>query len=153
MYSRILVGFDGSPAAESALRHAAALATRSGAALCVAHVVDMGLRPIGSALGLDLGASGDARREAGRATIARAAAIAVEAGLQAESRLLETASPTEGVADILAEAAEECRADLVVLGTHGRTGLQKLIMGSTADGVARRALVPVLLVPSPDEGG
>lgn len=52
--------------------------------------------------------------------------------------------------EILA-AAEEWEADLIILGTHGRTGFDHFISGSVAEGVARRSLCPVLIVPNKDE--
>src|SRR5690554_1384902 len=47
--------------------------------------------------------------------------------------------------------AEEWNADLIILGTHGRTGFDHFISGSVAEGVARRSLCPVLIVPNKDE--
>jgi nucleotide-binding universal stress UspA family protein len=52
--------------------------------------------------------------------------------------------------EILA-TAEEWKADLIILGTHGRTGFDHFISGSVAEGVARRSLCPVLIVPNKDE--
>jgi nucleotide-binding universal stress UspA family protein len=52
--------------------------------------------------------------------------------------------------EILA-TAEEWNADLIILGTHGRTGFDHFISGSIAEGVARRSLCPVLIVPNKDE--
>jgi nucleotide-binding universal stress UspA family protein len=49
--------------------------------------------------------------------------------------------------EILA-TAEEWKADLIILGTHGRTGFDHFISGSVSEGVARRSLCPVLIVPS-----
>lgn len=51
--------------------------------------------------------------------------------------------------EILA-TAEEWKADLIILGTHGRTGFDHFISGSVAEGVARRSLCPVLIVPNKD---
>lgn len=52
--------------------------------------------------------------------------------------------------EILA-TAEEWQADLIILGTHGRTGFDHFISGSVSEGVARRSLCPVLIVPNKDE--
>lgn len=52
--------------------------------------------------------------------------------------------------EILA-TADEWNADLIILGTHGRTGFDHFISGSIAEGVARRSLCPVLIVPNKDE--
>ena len=51
-----------------------------------------------------------------------------------------------GVWDVLREVVADCHADLIVLGTHGRTGVQKLLMGSVAEEIFRRSTVPVLTI-------
>ena len=53
------------------------------------------------------------------------------------------------VADVIIEQAKKCRADLIVLGTHGRRGITRLVMSSDAEGVVRATRVPVLLVRHP----
>jgi nucleotide-binding universal stress UspA family protein len=60
-------------------------------------------------------------------------------------RLLEEGEPTE----VILRVAQEIPADLIVLGTHGRTGLTRLVMGSVAEAVVRKAACPVLTVKSP----
>ena len=61
--------------------------------------------------------------------------------------LVETIGHT--VADAIPEQAKKSHADLIVLGTHGRCGISRLVMGSDAEGVIRAATVPVLLVRTP----
>lgn len=56
--------------------------------------------------------------------------------------------PDRRVAESIVDAAERYGADLVVMGTHGRTGLQRVLLGSVAEAVLRRARVPVLVVPA-----
>jgi len=56
-----------------------------------------------------------------------------------------------GVADVILKQAKKTRADLIVMGTHGRRGVARLVMGSDAEGVVRGAPVPVLLVRSADK--
>jgi nucleotide-binding universal stress UspA family protein len=70
-------------------------------------------------------------------------------GLEVETRLLDTATPVQHVAAAIAEAAASWPADLLVLGTHGRRGVERWLLGSVAEGAARRSTVPVLLVPVP----
>ena len=64
--------------------------------------------------------------------------------VHAERRLEEGAATTE-----ILRVAEELHADLIVMGTHGRTGLGRLLMGSVAEQVVRKALCPVLTVKIP----
>jgi nucleotide-binding universal stress UspA family protein len=62
-------------------------------------------------------------------------------------RLLETGTPAQRIAAAIADEADAWPADLVVAGTHGRTGVQRLLLGSVAEGIARVSPVPVLLIP------
>jgi len=147
MYSRILVAVDGSATSDRALVHAVDLARESGAALRIAHVVDMGWATIAPELAIDLRSRAEAVRAEGRAVMEAALAIARDAGQQAESMLLETSTPLQHVPEAIVDAAIEWRADLLVLGTHGRKGVERLLLGSVADGVVRHSPMPVLLMP------
>jgi nucleotide-binding universal stress UspA family protein len=135
MYKRIVAGVDGSTHAKHALEHAIALAKALGAALRIVHVVDMGLLPLTRA-----------RRDEGENLLAVAVVTARADGVAAETRLVETAAPAQQAAAALVEEAASWPADLIVLGARGRSGLERLLLGSMADGVARRSSVPVLLV-------
>ena len=147
MYARILAGVDGSMHAEHALQHAVELAKACGAALRIVHVADMGWLPVGPELGIDIDRLADARRADGRKLLANAVELARKAGLAAEARLVETATPAQPAAAALVEEAATWPADVVVLGIRGRSGLERLLIGSVADGVARRSRIPVVLVP------
>jgi nucleotide-binding universal stress UspA family protein len=147
MYSRILVAVDGSPTSDHALRHAIGLATGLSAALRVVHVVDMGVLPLGPELAIDIGAITKVRRAAGEQTLRKARETCRAGGIEAETRLLETGTPAQRISNAIANEAETWPADLVVAGTHGRTGIQRLLLGSVAEGIARVSPAPVLLVP------
>ena len=54
-----------------------------------------------------------------------------------------------GAAEEILQAAQECKCDLIVMGTHGRTGLGRLLMGSVAEQVVRKAACPVVTVKTP----
>jgi nucleotide-binding universal stress UspA family protein len=149
MYSRILVAIDGSPGAAHALQHAVGLAKGLSASLRIIHVVDIGLLPYGPELSIDIDALLDARYAAAEKILAAARDSVQAPGLEVETRLLDTATPVQHVAAAIAEAAASWPADLLVLGTHGRRGFERWLLGSVAEGVARRSSVPVLLVPVP----
>jgi nucleotide-binding universal stress UspA family protein len=68
------------------------------------------------------------------------------AGIRAETRLLEIDKLGVRIADAIIENAKTWPADLVVAGTHGRTGLSHLLMGSVAEGIVRICPVPILLI-------
>jgi nucleotide-binding universal stress UspA family protein len=153
MYSRILVAVDGSSHAEHAVDYGAGLAKQLSAALRIVHVVDMGTLPLWPELAIDIDAISKARRAAGEKVLESARERARTAGIEAETRLLETATPTQRVSTVIADEAASWPADVVVLGTHGRRGVERLLLGSVAENVARLSTVPVLLVPWPETGG
>lgn len=146
MYKRILIGMDGSAHAEHALEHAIALARALGAALRIVHVVDMGWLPAAPELGVDFARIMAAKRSEAENLLAAAVVAARAAGVAAQTRLSETAAPGQQPAAALIEEASAWGADLVVLGARGRRGVERLLLGSVADGVARRSSIPVLLV-------
>jgi len=86
-------------------------------------------------------------REAGEQLVARAEAAARKSGLQPESAILEITGAR--AADGIVAQARAWGADLIVLGTHGRRGAERLIMGSDAEEIVRTSPVPVLLVRTP----
>ena len=145
-YRKILVAVDGSKASAKGLREAIRLAKAERARLFVMHVVDE--YPAFAALdGMMAGAPGadlvPALREGGKRVLARAAASAKKAGVPAKSVLREAVGPA---AYPIVREAKKVGADLIVLGTHGRRGLRRLVLGSDAEQVVRTAPVPVLLV-------
>jgi nucleotide-binding universal stress UspA family protein len=122
-----------------ALRLACSLARDYGAHLIVLHVADE--PPIASAEGIMIPPPGDYLAEA-RADLQQHELP--DAQVHAERRL-ERGEP---VTEIL-RVADEVRADLIVMGTHGRTGLERLLMGSVAEQVVRQASCPVLTLKTP----
>jgi nucleotide-binding universal stress UspA family protein len=148
MYKNILVAVDGSPVADRALDQAIELA-KDHVTLRVIHVVDMGVLPLAPELAIDMDALTRARRAAGDKILEVARKAVSDAGLKAESQRLETGTPTQPVAAVIAAEAERWSADLIVLGTHGQRGFVHHLLGSVADGVVRRARMPVLMVPPP----
>jgi len=146
---RILVPTDFSPCAEQALDWALYLATRSGANLHLLHAVVLFQEdPHDPAHHFpDL--------EDLHARLTAAAEEAMQAGLaQRDTRhLTVTRAQRRGVSapGVILDYAAERAVDAIVVGTHGRTGLERLLLGSVAESVVRRAGCPVLTVPG--EGG
>ena len=89
-----------------------------------------------------------ALREGGRKILAEAEAKSRKSGVACEAVLLETHG--RRVADVIIEQAPKRHAELIVLGTHGRRGVSRMVMGSDAEGVVRGTRVPVLLVRTPE---
>jgi nucleotide-binding universal stress UspA family protein len=99
--------------------------------------------------GIDVGASAvdsllASLRDGGRQILGAAQAKLRKQRMDAKSVLVENIA--RSVADIIVEQAKKWRADLIVIGTHGRRGVSRLVMGSDAEGVVRTSPVPVLLV-------
>jgi nucleotide-binding universal stress UspA family protein len=143
-YRRILVPVDGSPTATKGLREAIRLAKDSRAQLVLLHVVNefyAFANLDGFAPGADLV---PALREGGRRILAKAKALADREGIRAKTLMRETLGGP--AADTIVRDARRQRADLIVLGTHGRRGLRRAVLGSDAEQVVRRSPVPVLLV-------
>lgn len=147
---RILVGFDGSPDAQQAVTTAAALATATGGRLTVVLVAESSQLTINAPLTSHewdrQALNPDARietpdPEASRHLLDQARAIAKGCGSDAETqrRVGEPAAQ-------LTAAAADLEADLIVVGSHGRTGLDRWLMGSVAESVLRQASRPVLIV-------
>ena len=145
MYQRILVAVDGSSTSDRALQEAIRLAKDQHAALHIVHVVDM-VPLIWDMEYTDSEAIQRALRQAGRTIIDRARETAQSAGIEAEAQLAEIGTPGQRVAGKIVEAATAWPADVLVIGTHGRRVLDHLLLGSIAEGVARLAPMPVLLV-------
>jgi nucleotide-binding universal stress UspA family protein len=147
MFKKILVPIDGSPASNLGLNEAIKLAKDQGAKLRLFHLVDEYVA-VSSMDGvtLDTGDLLDALRQTGKKIVAKGEAQARRHGLTPESVMLESFGGR--AADFIVQQAKKWGADLIVLGTHGRRGVKRLVMGSDAEQVIRTTPVPVLLVRS-----
>jgi len=151
MFERILVAVDGSPTSNRGLKTAIDLAADQQAALHVLHIVDA-LAGVPSLEGAYfptayLDQMSEALRDTGREVLKKAESMAAARGVQAKVALVESVGHT--VAQAILGYARKQRADLIVLGTHGRRGLSRALMGSDAEMVLREARVPVLMVRAP----
>ena len=139
---RVLVPIDFSDSSLSALRYAVALAMKFDASLTVLHVVpaDYGWLGIGQAESREYDETLQAQA-AGRLRALAESHIPQSASVNLEVRL---GRPAEEIA----AAAAESKSDLILLSTHGHTGLDRYLIGSVADRVARLAPCPVFLMRS-----
>jgi nucleotide-binding universal stress UspA family protein len=146
-YRRILVPVDGSPTSNAGLREALDLAKGQGASVQLVHVADYHYLAMG---GLEAGAYIDELMQSlvqsGRRILKRAQELARKAGVPASAVLLESAAGP--AADPIVRQAKKWKADLIVLGTHGRRGVRRMLMGSDAEQIVRNSPVPVMLVRS-----
>ncbi|MFC7069109.1 universal stress protein [Halobaculum lipolyticum] len=138
MYDAILVPTDGSRAADAAVAHAVELADRFDATLHALYVVDAGAY---SLLEGEPGFVADALEREGEAAVSRVAAAADDVDLA----VVESVVAGTAYREILAYA-DDHDVDLIVMGTHGRRGLDRYLLGSVTERVVRSASQPVLTV-------
>ena len=148
MYSRILVPVDGSAPANLALLEAVKLVKSADGKLRLVHVVDEFVMDAMYA-GAYYPDMAQALRAVGQSILDGAVATARQHAVEPESILLETMG--HRVADHVASQAKTWPADLIVMGTHGRRGIRRLLMGSDAELVLRTSAVPVLFVRGQSE--
>jgi nucleotide-binding universal stress UspA family protein len=144
MYRKILVPLDGSRTSKQGLNEAIKLARHEKAQLRLIHVVDIFVvMPTleGGSYVDDIQAS---FRTSGKKLLARAAAMVHKRGVKADTVMFESIGGR--AADIIIAEAKKWRADIIVIGTHGRRGINRLVMGSDAEQIIRSSPVPVLTV-------
>ncbi|GIW26014.1 universal stress protein [Meiothermus sp.] len=155
LFKRILAPVDGSEAGRPAFELADQLAVQLEAELQILHVVPPLPTPVagpysGSMTPFNWGEILRAMEEQGEVILANAQK-------QARAPRVKTVllkAQTRREADVIVDFARDSQADLIVMGTHGRTGLERLLLGSVAEGVVHQAPVPVLLVravPAPPD--
>jgi nucleotide-binding universal stress UspA family protein len=146
MYAHILVPTDGSRLSDRAVKHAVMLAKAGGGKLLLFHVVAPYQMPI-YAEGMRLPSLPretvlkNAARRAGR-ILAAAEKTATAAKVPAAKAWAISGSPRYAIAEI----ASKRKCDLIVMGSHGRTGLSRLMLGSETQGVLAKVNIPVLVV-------
>ena len=141
MYKKILVPLDGSPLAEAVLPHAQALAKSEGAEIVLLGVpVTPSLEFLARNPGLASKVIEDTEKE-------------TEAYLESEVAKLEhegtkvTSIMREGpIPEMILKVADEIHADVITMSTHGRSGIQRWLMGSVADRVVNHSHIPVMLI-------
>ena len=146
MYERIVVALDGSELAERVLPHVEALAEKFGSAVTLLRATaPRGAIPIDSAAVGVAAVEPESLVEAERGEAAEYLGR-VAARLRARGLAVEVAQPEGAPAPVIVEHARGAGADLIALGTHGRGGAERLLLGSVADEVLRHAACPILLV-------
>jgi nucleotide-binding universal stress UspA family protein len=150
----ILVCYDGSPDAQAAIDRAGLLMPGSDATVLVIWETILETITRNASIGLSMmftGSYGDdgtdaALEKAALDTATRGAQRAGAAGLVAQPRI---ASRHDDIAGVIVAVAGEVDADVIVLGTRGRSGVKSLMLGSVSHAVVHHADRPVLIVPSP----
>ncbi len=146
MYKRIAVAIDGSKTSDMALGEAIKLAREMGAHILLLHVCEempvmwepntMNVMPMHDIM--------EAIANAGKALLKERAEQVAGQGVVAETKLVENYAGRIG--SLITQEARQWGAELLVVGTHGRKGIDHLVMGSVAEQTVRSADMPVLLV-------
>jgi nucleotide-binding universal stress UspA family protein len=145
MYKRILVPVDGSVTSNKALAAALQMAREAGAQVRLVHVMDELVTLTGFEPAVDVLTIWQAQANK---VLQEACASAQAAGVTFDKQLIE--EPGERLGDVIAKAARAWPADLIVLGTHGRRGIGRMLVGSGAEQIIRLAPVPVLVIRGDD---
>ena len=146
MYENILLPTDGSSGSEEAIRQGLQLASALGSKVSFMYVMEspMALYQTPESISY-LPQLYDDLRDAGRAALQRAADMAEAAGVTYNTHLVEDRSPADAI------NAAESEYDLVVMATHGRSGFNRWMFGSVAEGALRRATIPYLIIRMEEE--
>lgn len=149
MYKHILVAIDESDTSDLALREAIYLAKDQNAVLRLVHVVDLTPVYLTVETPYPYADYQKAMEEGGEKVLASRAKMAREVGIEVESKLITIKMLGVRIYDVIEEQSKQWPADLIVMGTHGRTGFQHARLGSVAEGLIRLTTKPVLLIRGP----
>lgn len=145
MYQHILVPFDDSQAALAALREACRVGRMTGGLLHIVHVVDLAQFTWAGSTYLHSEELATAAADTAKAVFKCAEPIMAEfADVRVEHTVLEAVG--EKVASLLVSKIADWQCELVVMGTHGFSGVKHLLMGSVAQDVIKQAGVPVMIL-------
>lgn len=143
MFKHILVPVDGSSTAQLAIEKAIGLAKAFGARVTAIFVIDpYPFTGVGTDFAYGQAEYLSAAMAEANAAIKTAKTAFEEAGVSVETNVVEAHAAWRGVV----EAAESVQADLIVMGSHGRSGLEKLVLGSVTQAVLSHTKLPVLVV-------
>ena len=143
---RLLVAYDSSDQSNAALDLALALARSEGATVTAAYAMHLAeeIGRIAAAFHHTPSSAAKMLRDDARAILEDASTRAAAAGVKIGTKLVD-APVISGLVDY----AKRIRADTIVVGSHGRSGLPRLLLGSVAEGLMRHSDVPVLVVRLP----
>lgn len=147
-YKKIMVAVDGSKTTDLVLKEALYFSTSLNAHLCIVHVVDV--YPIYN-LGIDFDRCREIVINDGMAMLETIKEKMANQSVVIETKLVELIDGEMRISEKLIETIKTYKSDLLILGTHGRRGFNRLILGSVAEETVRISPIPILLVPSKKE--
>ena len=146
MYQRILAPIDGSETAQRAFAYALELAREVGAELIPIFVIVVPTAAY-EAPGSDPSIVRDALQAQGECLKTDSDALMRRENVKGATRVVEGFQPGGDVAERILEEAGATGCDLIVMGTHGRRGVKRFMLGSVAERLVRMSCCPVLLIP------
>ncbi len=144
MYKQILCPVDGSQTSNCGMHEAIQFAKEQNAKLRFLHVIDMYFPIVDVTGDLNVVYVDDILRKNGEKVLKKAVASAHKAGVDADTKMVEAIGAR--ISKFVVNEIKEWPADLIVMGTHGLRGVERLVMGSDAETIVRASPVPVLLV-------
>ncbi len=144
-YKRIMAAVDGSETSDNAFIDALNLTLVLKAELCAVHIVDA-FPVYNLSMGIDFDRYREIVRNNGLAILDRMQQMAKRHNILIETKLIEVIDCKKRISENLIEILQIYQADLLILGTHGRRGFHRLILGSVAEETMRDASIPVLLI-------
>ncbi len=148
MYKRILMPIDGSKTSEQAIHEGLELAKALGAQVTFLYAVE---DPVATVYAMPEAVPYQPQlfqdlRKAAEDTLQHAKSLAEAVGVSSTTLLVERKHPVDAIREV------EADTDLIIMGTHGRRGFNRMVFGSVAEGVLRRASTPCLLIRHEKEG-
>lgn len=150
MYRQILVAVDSSKIAYLALEHAIHLAELARAKIFAIYVVEYPSTLYASEV-FDVDMFHTGMVDEAKVVLGKVKSRLEQTGIPSETRMIDSGSIGKSVAAEIKDAVHDLGIDLVIMGTHGRRGFQRLALGSVAETFVRRSPVPVMLVPNHSE--
>lgn len=145
MYKRILVAVDDTPVSRLAMKQAIKLAEDQKAKLCISYVADEYV-PAGEGVPVDFKKQEAASRKKGKEILKKMLLMTKNTSVQVTGHLIEITERSDHVSQAIISYAKKWRADLIVLGSHRRGRLKRLILGSVADEIIQKTSIPVHLI-------
>lgn len=146
LYKNIMVAIDGSETSVAALREAISLAKVLQAKLNLTYILDVDVALNGLMMSFDYAPLIDACKAEAEKILQNAIEKAQQEKITCEKNIVLLNAGEGTIAEKIAEEAKKGHADLLVVGTHGRRGVSRLLLGSVAEGILRAASMPVLLI-------
>lgn len=150
IYSRILIAVDDKEISKKAMQEAIQLTKDQKAKLYIIYIADEFL-PAGEGIPVDFEKHIKTVRKHGLSILKTMSTLATKAKIDFKTHLIEVKESSPIIAEKIIEQGQTWKADLIILGTHGRTGLSRLLLGSVAEDVARKSNIPVQLVKAEEK--